>query len=140
VVVVLALALTAGSCRSETAGGPAEPGTTVVLAGEPVPVSRLTAAVDGLCTALRQAPANPKAAEATFFDESHATLHVVARALEDVDRPAAAALLEAKQQVEADFSAGLASGGRVSDDLRRLVDATRAGLTRLEVPTQACDK
>ncbi len=139
--VAVALALFTGSCQ-DSGGGSEGSGPTVVLPGEPapVPVSRLTAAVDGLCTAVGQAPDGPRAAEATFFDESHATLHVIAGALEDVDRPAAAALLEAKQRVEADFSGGLASGGRVADDLRILVDATRAGLTRLEVQAPDCDK
>ena len=139
--VVVALVLSASSCRDSREGSEGS-GPTIVLAGEsaPVPVSRLTGAVEGLCTAVGQAPDGRRAAEATFFDESHATLHVVARALEDVDRPAAAALLEAKQRVEADFSGGLASGGRVADDLRLLVDATRAGLARLEVQAPACDK
>ena len=139
--VLVALALSTASCR-DSGGGPEGSGPTIVLAGEPapVPVSRLTGAVEGLCTAVGQAPDGPRAAEATFFDESHATLHVIARGLEDVDRPAAAALLEAKQRVEADFSGGLASGGRVADDLRLLVDATRAGLARLEVQAPACDK
>ena len=140
-VVSVAVALSTGSCR-DSGGGSEGFGATIVLGGEPapVPVSRLTAAVEGLCTAVGQAPDVPRAAETTFFDDSHATLHVIARALEDVDRPAAAALLEAKQRVEADFSGGLASGGRVADDLRILVDATRAGLARLEVSTAACDK
>jgi hypothetical protein len=143
VLVVAAAGVSAGACSSGGASGEAQPdpGPTIVLAGEPapVPVRRLTAAVEGLCTALQQAPDSPAAAEATFYDQSHATLHAIARALEDVDRPAAAALLEAKQRVEADFAGGLASGGRVADDLRPLVAATSAGLARLEVKAPACE-
>ncbi len=139
-VMVVALGLGTGSCRDAGSDGDSVgPGPTVVLAGEPVPVRRLTAAVEGLCTALRQAPDSPSAAETTFFDESHDTLHAIARGLEEVDRPQAAALLEAKQRVEADLAGGRASGGRIADDLRPLVDATRAGLARLEVPTQPCE-
>ena len=139
--LTVALALSSGSCRGDDDGGSEWIGPTVVLPGEPapVPVRRLTAAVEGLCTALKQAPDGPRAAEVTFFDESHDTLHTIARALEDVDRSSAAALLEAKQRVEADFAGGRASGGRVADDLRALVEATRAGLARLEVPAPACE-
>ena len=110
-----------------------------MVAGDPVPVARLTDALANLCTARDEAPDRPQAAEARFFDRSHATLHLIARALEDVDRPLAARLLEAKQKVEADFS-GLASGDRVADDLGRLVEVTGAGLDRLAVPVPPCAK
>ena len=124
-------------------GGDASPpgttGPTIVVAGDPVPLARLTDALAHLCTARVEAPERPQAAEARFFDRSHEALHVVARALEGVDRPMAARLLEAKQKVEADFS-GLASGDRVADDLGRLVDATRAALDRLAVPAPPCAK
>ena len=59
--------------------------------------------------------------------------------MEDVDRPLAARLLEAKQKVEADFS-GLASGERVADDLGSLVAVTRDALDRLAVPLPPCAK
>jgi hypothetical protein len=114
-------------------------GPTIVVAGEPVPVAHMTDALDNLCTARRDAPERPQAAEARFFDRSHETLHVIARALEDVDRPAAARLLEAKQKVEADFS-GLASGDRIADDLGPLIEATARGLDRLAVPVPSCAK
>jgi hypothetical protein len=138
---VAALGLLTGSCRSGTTegAGSSKPGPTVVVAGEPVPVSRLKAAATGLCTALHQAPDNPRAAETTFYDKSHDTLHTIARGLEEVDRPQAAALLEAVQRVEADFAGGGASGGRVADDVRSLARVTRAGLARLEVRTPACE-
>lgn len=110
-----------------------------MVAGEPVLVARLTDAVAHLCLAAEEAPDRPRAAEARFFDRSHETLHVMARALEDVDRPLAARLLEAKQKVESDLS-GLASGDRVADDLDRLVEASGAGLDRLAVPVPPCAK
>jgi hypothetical protein len=114
-------------------------GATIVVAGAPVPAARLTDALENLCQARTEAPDRPQAAEARFFDRSHETLHLIARALEDVDRPLAGRLLEAKQKVEADFS-GLASGDRVADDIGRLVEVTRAGLDRLAVPVPPCAK
>ncbi|HVF14101.1 MAG TPA: hypothetical protein VM942_05835 [Acidimicrobiales bacterium] len=114
-------------------------GPTILVAGDPVPVARLSDALANLCTARQEAPDRPRAAEARFFDRSHESLHLIARALEDVDRPLAGELLEAKQKVEADVS-GLASGDRVADDLGRLVEVTRAALDRLAVPLPACAK
>ncbi len=99
----------------------------------------MTAALADLCLAEDEAGARPRAAEVRFFDRSHATLHLIARALEDVDRSLAGRLLEAKQRVEADFS-GLASGDRVADDLGRLAAVTGEGLDRLAVPRPPCAK
>lgn len=118
---------------------PTTTGPTIVVAGDPVPVARLTDAVEHLCLAGQEAADRPRAAEARFFDRSHETLHLIARALEDVDRALAARLLEAKQKVESDFS-GLASGERVADDLDRLVEVSGAGLDRLAVPVPPCAK
>ena len=124
---------------SDDASPPSTTGPTIVVVGDPVPVARLTDALENLCAAQVEASDLPRAAEARFFDRSHETLHLVARALEDADRPLAARLLEAKQMVEADFS-GLASGARMADDLGRLVEATRAALDRLAVPVPPCAK
>jgi hypothetical protein len=137
--VLLALSAVPGCAGGDASPSPDTTGPTVVVAGDPVPVARMTDALENLCTAREEAPDRPRAAEARFFDRSHETLHVIARALEDVDRPLAGRLLEAKQKVEADFS-GLASGDRVADDLGRLVEVTRAGLDRLAVPLPACAK
>ncbi len=138
----LGLALVLGTVACDGADddpAPQSTGSTIVVAGDPVPAGRLTDALENLCTARGEAPERPRAAEARFFDRSHETLHVVARALEDVDRPLAGRLLEAKQKVEADFS-GLASGDRVADDLGRLVEVTALALDRLAVPIPPCAK
>lgn len=95
------------------------------------------AAVDGLCAAQRDASSDPAAAKASFDDRSDDALHEIARLLEDTDRAAAAALLIAKQRVEADFEGAPASGD-LSGDLARLVDATREGLRRLDLDGPAC--
>ena len=124
----------------DTADPPSStPGPTIVVAGDPVPVAHMTDALANLCAARDEAPDRPQAAEARFFDRSHTTLHLIARAVEDVDRPLAARLLEAKQKVEADFS-GLASGDRVADDLGPLVTVTTEALDRLAVPLPPCAK
>jgi len=141
-VLAVLLGLGAAACRgagdgSDPTSGSTGSDPTIVVAGDPVPASRLTDALEDLCTARMQAPERLQAAEVRFFDRSHETLHVAARALEDVDRPLAGRLLEAKQKVEADFS-GLASGDRVADDLGRLVEVTALALDRLAVPIPPC--
>jgi hypothetical protein len=139
-VALLVLLVAGPACvKVDTADPPPTTGPTIVVAGDPVPVAQMTDALANLCLARDEAPDRPQAAEARFFDRSHTTLHLIARAVEDVDRSLAARLLEAKQKVEADFS-GLASGDRVADDLARLVDVTGDGLDRLAVPLPPCAK
>ncbi len=140
--LVALLVLVAGCSQGDDDGAPppSSGGPTVVVDGEPVPMARMTDALANLCTAREEATDRPRTAEARFFDRSHETLHVIARALEDGgDRPVAARLLEAKQKVESDLS-GLASGDRVAEDLGRLIEATRAALDRLAVPIPPCAK
>jgi len=140
--LALGLFLLGPACGSGGDAGPpptSAPGPTILVAGDPVPTAQLTDALAQLCTARDEARDRPQAAETRFFDRSHTTLHLVARALEDVDRPLAARLLEAKQKVEADFS-GLASGDRVADDLGPLVVVTGQALDRLAVPLPPCAK
>jgi hypothetical protein len=48
---------------------------------------------------------DPDTANATFFDDAHQELHVIAGATTDVDRGAAGALLVTMQRVEADLEA-----------------------------------
>ena len=140
VVAIGLLSVAAQACSDPTPTSPVDTsGPTIVVAGDPVPLIRMTDAVENLCVARTEAPDRPRTAEARFFDRSHETLHVIARALEDVDRPLAGRLLEAKQKVEADFS-GLASGERTADDLGRLVAVAREGLDRLAVPSPPCAK
>ncbi|MGH8972995.1 MAG: hypothetical protein ACRD0C_07290 [Acidimicrobiia bacterium] len=91
----------------------------------------------GLCDALGAA-ADAETAEEDFA-RVHTDLHVVARAVEEVDRKAAAALLTAKQKVEDDLHRR-APESELAPDLRRLIDATAAGLRRLDVTVAPCDR
>jgi len=83
--MALVLALAAVACSDEVGGREA----------------RLQRASQGLCDAQVHAfEANVRRAAAVFDAESHAFLHELAADLEDIDRAAAANLLEAKQRVE----------------------------------------
>ena len=110
---------------------------SVSMAGQTVTVARLLAIAAGLCEAAAQAPTDVAAAEKTFNSRSHDGLHVIARGLEEVDREAAAALLQAKQKVEGDFSRDAAST-EVAPDLRQLHEVTVSSLTRFNVTAGAC--
>jgi hypothetical protein len=109
----------------------------VTMAGQTVPVARLLAVAAGLCEAAAQAPTDVEAAEKTFNGRSHDGLHLIARGLEEIDRAASAALLEAKQKVEGDFSRS-AAGSQVAADLKPLHDVTVSSLARFHVTAGAC--
>jgi hypothetical protein len=123
VVALMVLAACGGGADDERA--------TITVAGQPVAVAALVDAHAGLC----EAAAAPDAARRLFFDRSHEALHTVARALEDVDRGQAAALLEAKERVE---SALPAPPPTLATDLRRLAGVYRDGLGRLAIAAPAC--
>jgi hypothetical protein len=122
----------AGGCAT----GRSNP-AAVVVGGQRVPVSQFTEAVAGLCQARRQAPSDSDSARRTFYDRSHATLHLIARALDDVDRAQEAQLLEAKNKVESTLDP---PGPHLTDDLLRLADVYRASLGRLAITAPPCAK
>ena len=133
VVATLSVAGAVAACGSDE-----KPRMVVALAGQTVATAKLRAIADGLCGAARQAERNEiDAARQTFFGESHEGLHLIARALQDDDRAAAGALLEAKQRVEADFTAP-PPGPQVAADLRRLAGLTRSSLGRFKVSVDDC--
>jgi hypothetical protein len=119
-----------------TCGGPSRP-ATITVGTDAVATSDLVNAAAGLCRAKTQAATDPQAARVTFFDRSHQAIHTIARALEAVDRPLAARLLEAKQTVEADFTADTPAA-KLTDDLTRLAETTRVGLQRLRLDAPGC--
>jgi hypothetical protein len=127
---------TATETTTSTAVTTTEP-ASVTMAGQTVTTARLRTIAAGLCQAASEATIDLAAAEKTFQGKSHDGLHLIARGLEDIDRAAAAALLEAKQKVEADFSNNV-PGPQVAADLRQLADVNRSSLTRFNVSVDAC--
>lgn len=110
---------------------------SVTMAGQTVTTARLRAIAAGLCEAAEQAATDVSSAETTFMGKSHEGLHLIAKGLQDIDRPASATLLEAKQKVEADFS-NKAPGGQVAADLRSLSEVTKSSIARFNVTVDAC--
>jgi hypothetical protein len=110
---------------------------SVTMAGQTVTTARLRSIAAGLCESAQQAPTDVAAAEKTFQGKSHDGLHLIALGLEDIDRAAAAALLEAKQKVEADFKNHV-PGPQVAADLRQLSEVNRSSLTRFNLTVDAC--
>ena len=94
-------------------------------------------ALAGLCVARDQAARTPTRVRTTFFDRSHGTLHVLARALENVDRSATARVLETMNRVEVDLASDRPPTS-LGADLDRLISTTRAGLRRLDQPASGC--
>ena len=120
-------------------GGDEGPPTSVRVGDDDVPATRLADSLQGICLSRRQAAAGDvDAAGRTFFDRSHDTLHLLALALEDVDRAKAGELLLAKQLVESDLESTPVREA-LPQDLRRLAEVTRSGLARLEISTPPCE-
>jgi hypothetical protein len=126
----------AAETTASTAAATTAP-ASVTMAGQTVTTAKLRAIAAGLCEAARQAAADTSAAEKTFQGKSHDGLHLIARGLQDIDRPASATLLEAKQKVEGDFS-NHAQGSQVAADLRSLSEVTKSSLARFNVTVDAC--
>ena len=156
VLTVAALTLVGAACGSDdeasqsttsttaaqvTTTSAAETTTTapesVTMAGETVSTTRLRVIAAGLCEAAQQAATDISAAAKTFNSKSHDGLHVIARGLQEIDRPTSAALLEAKQKVEGDIS-GKTAGPQLAADLRSLSEVTKSGLARFNVTVDAC--
>jgi hypothetical protein len=132
-VVVAALAAAGAACGSGRKPAP----VVVAMAGQTVATAKLLTIAAGICVAARQAGGDVDAARQTFFGQSHDGIHLIARGLQDVDRDESAALLEAKQKVEADFLTPPA-GPQIVADLRRLAGVTRSSLARFKVSADAC--
>jgi hypothetical protein len=110
---------------------------TIEIRGERVAVTELRGVVEALCEAKDLAARDPEASGTIFFDRVHAPLHDIAAATEEVDRPSAARLLEAKQAVEQDIQQRPEL--ELASDLQELIAATRDALKELSVRIGGCD-
>ncbi|MDQ4098710.1 MAG: hypothetical protein M3144_12700 [Actinomycetota bacterium] len=125
---LLALTVTLAGCAR---------GETISVDGEAVPVSRFTKAVAALCLARQQARTDTAAARRTYFGRADGSIRLALRALGSNRQQAARALADARERVAADFAARPPSAG-LFENLGLLVEATRAGLARVAVPTRPC--
>jgi hypothetical protein len=132
-VVVIAMAVAGAGCGSDAKPTPG----AVAIAGETVTTAKLQTIAAGICDAARQAGRDVDSARAIFLGQSHDGLHLIARGLQDEDRAASAALLEAKQKVEADFVAP-PPGPQLADDLLALAAVTRSSLAHFKVSADQC--
>lgn len=131
-VTMALLALVAASCSDQpTARGD---GLPAAAADEPE-----TPAYLALCSARDAASAgDAAAAEAAFQDEAHETLHHLAEEVEGADRAAAAALLRAKSDVEADFAEEAPDPATVGGHLDALLAAMADALEVVGSVAPAC--
>ncbi|MGH2589506.1 MAG: hypothetical protein ACRDGW_01770 [Actinomycetota bacterium] len=133
---VIVAAMLTGSCSESR---PADSGDgTIRVDATLVSVDQLQEAVTGLCLALDRLGSDPLASRDIFYDLSHDSLHTIAAAAEDVDRSAAASLLQAKAIVEANLDRSPFPPS-LGSDLQRLVTTTRAALEVLSIPAPPCE-
>lgn len=102
-------------------------------------VGHYVVAASATCAAARQAGTDRQAAHDTFFGQAHEPLHELAAALEAVDRPTAARLLEAKQAVESNLRSP-AGAPSLPDDLFALAQLAEDALGRLAIEAPDCQK
>jgi hypothetical protein len=130
---LLALALLGSACGGSGEG--AEPSPLPSGSLGPVRPEAADQAILGLCGIAGDTERDEAAT--IFADRSHQTLHVIAAAVQAVDRAVAAELLEAKQVVEADLTEPVLPDG-FSDHVSSLLDATRAALDAIGLPAPEC--
>jgi hypothetical protein len=128
---LLALVLAASACDGEASEPPPLPSGSL----GPVRPDAVDEAVLGLCDIVDATIRGE--AVATFADRSHQTLHVVAAAVQEVDRGAAADLLEAKQVVEADLAEPALPAG-FAGDVESLLGALRDALGAIGLEAPDC--
>jgi hypothetical protein len=131
--LLLVTVLAGSACGGS--GGEAEPSPLPSGSLGPVTPAAAGEAVLGLCEIADASERDP--ALTTFLDRSHQTLHVIAAAAEVADRGAAADLLEAKQAVEADLAEPVLPEG-FAEDVASLLEATRAALSAIGLPSPDC--
>lgn len=132
VVSMVVLALVTASCSDSATVRAAHPLTTGADAPEIL-------AYLALCSVRDAASAGDVAtAEATFEDDAHETLHHVADEVEGTDRAAAAGLLQAKSDVEADFAQDAPDPSAVSHHVEALLSAMGDALEVVGLPAPGC--
>jgi hypothetical protein len=110
------------------------------LRGRPAALAISTRRWWDCCAPLRGARAGgSRAAEAQaiFVDRAHDGLHELARDVAEVDRSAAARLLEAKQAVEAEIERP-SGGTALAEHLEALIASTRRALEATNQPVSGC--
>lgn len=122
------------SCEANGSGAtPAAPSGSLGV----VTVEDARRAVSALCEIAAHEVAARDAANATFYDRAHQTLHVIAAAVEVRDRAAAAALQQDKGVVEEDLARQRLPRS-FADDVMALVSGTRDALARVGIDVPPC--
>lgn len=133
-VVLGVVALVGSQTFLKNIGG----GNVITVQGTEYEEEELVGAVTALCTARAEAEAGDiEAVQAAFVGRAHIPLHVIAAAVEDEDRAAAARLLEVKQDVEAEL-AGKQDEEELVEGFQELIEVTVDTLEVLEIPAGAC--
>jgi hypothetical protein len=130
------LASLLAACGDASTSGGAAPGPTVTGSLGAFDTSDAAAVVSGLCE-LRDPEISRDDANTTFFEQVHSRLHVLAAAIEPIDRPASGTLFEAKEKVELDLQ-GPQLPASFGDDVSSLLEAVTKALDVAGLPSGRC--
>ena len=132
------LLLALGTAACDGSGGGRSPSSQPPVAGSlgPFTASDARAVVSGVCD-MRDPAMGLDRANTVFFEQVHDRLHVLAAAVEPIDRTVSADLFEAKEKVELDLDDD-ALPASYPGDVTSLLGAVDAALDTAGLPATGC--
>ncbi|HEV8564962.1 MAG TPA: hypothetical protein VGR41_08600 [Actinomycetota bacterium] len=132
----LLLSLVAACSEGSSIGNSLSPEPSITSTLGPFAASDANAVISGLCE-LSDPDIAVDRANTIFFEQVHSRLHVLAAAVEPIDRSVSGALFEAKQRVELDLAAEALPASYL-EDVKRLLEAVAGALDAAGLPATTC--
>ena len=133
---LVVIALGTAACGGYGGGPTPSPQPAVSGSGGTFTASDASAVVSGVCE-LQDPQIGLDRANTIFFERVHEHLHVLAAAVEPIDRNVSADLFEAKEKVELDLAED-ALPASYSGDVKSLLGAVGAALDDAGLPSRGC--
>ena len=136
VSALLSLCILETACSGSSIGDFVQPQSSITSTLGPFAASDAAAVIPGLCE-LSAPEVTVDGANTIFFERVHSRLHVLAAAVEPIDRSVSGALFEAKEKVEVDLARD-ALPASYPDDVTGLLEAVAAALGAAGLPSTRC--
>lgn len=136
VSVLLSLSLLVACSEGSSSRDSVSPEPSITGTLGPFAASDAAATIAGLCE-LQDPQVTLDRANTIFFEKIHSRLHVLAAAVEPIDRSVSGSLFEAKQKVELDLAEN-AFPASYPEDATSLLEAVVAALDATGLPSTGC--